>query len=147
MVRTLKRLGYVTAVVTGGFVQVIEGLATELGIDHIAANELEVRDGRLTGRLVGPLIDRVGKADALVRFANLAGVPLAHTIAVGDGANDLDMLEVAGLGIAYNAKPAVAGAADTALNVPYLDAILFLLGISREEVEAADHAAGFPRGR
>ena len=141
LVRTLKRLGYVTAVVTGGFSQVLDRLAGELGIDHLAANELEVREGRLTGRLVGPLIDRVGKAQALVRFATLAGVPLTQTIAVGDGANDLDMLAAAGLGIAYNAKPAVRRVADTALNVPYLDAILFLLGISREEVEAADRAA------
>jgi phosphoserine phosphatase len=138
LVRTLQRLGYVTAMVSGGFVQVIEGLAAELRIDHLAANTLEVADGRLTGRLVGPLLDRAGKAAALTRFAVAAGVPLSQTIAVGDGANDLDMLAVAGLGIAFNAKPAVRDAADTALNVPYLDAILFLLGISREEIELAD---------
>jgi phosphoserine phosphatase len=138
LVRTLTRLGYVTAIVSGGFVQVIEGLAAELGIDLVAANTLEVIDGRLTGRLLGPMVDRAGKAAALVRFAEAAGVPLSRTIAVGDGANDLDMLAVAGLGIAFNAKPVVRDVADTALNVPYLDAILFLLGISREEVEAAD---------
>jgi phosphoserine phosphatase len=138
LVRTLKRLGYVTAVVSGGFVQVIEPITTELGIDLVAANTLEVAEGRLTGRLVGPVVDRAGKAAALERFAELAGVPLSRTIAVGDGANDLDMLAVAGLGIAFNAKPVVRGAADTALNVPYLDAILFLLGISRQEVERAD---------
>ena len=84
------------------------------------------------------MVDRAGKAAALVRFAELAGVPLAQTVAVGDGANDLDMLAAAGLGIAFNAKPVVREAADAALNVPYLDAILFLLGISREEIEAAD---------
>jgi phosphoserine phosphatase len=138
LVRTLKRLGYETAVVSGGFTQVIGPLATELGIDHLAANELEMADGVLTGGLVGPIVDRVGKADALVRFAAAAGVPQSRTIAVGDGANDLDMLAAAGLGIAFNAKPLVRQAADTALSVPYLDAILFLLGISRDEVETAD---------
>jgi phosphoserine phosphatase len=138
LVRTLKRLGYVTAVVSGGFVQVIESVAGALGIDHVAANTLEIVDGRLTGRLVGPVVDRAGKAEAMVRFAAAAGVPLAQTVAVGDGANDLDMLAAAGLGIAFNAKPVVRDAADASLNVPYLDAILFLLGISREEVEAAD---------
>ena len=131
LVRTLKRLGYVTAAVSGGFTRVIEPVAAELGLDHVAANELEVLDGRLTGRLVGPVVDRAGKAAALARFADLAGVPMAQTVAVGDGANDLDMLAAAGLGIAFNAKPAVRDAADTALSVPYLDAILFLLGISR----------------
>jgi phosphoserine phosphatase len=141
LIRTLKRLGYVTALVSGGFVQIIDGLATALGIDHLAANTLEVVDGRLTGRLVGPMVDRAGKATALEQFAAAAGVPLAQTVAVGDGANDLDMLAVAGLGIAFNAKPAVRRAADAALNVPYLDAILFLLGIPREEIEAADQPA------
>ncbi len=141
LIRSLRRLGYVTAVVSGGFEQVIGGLAAELGIDHVAANSLEVRDGRLTGRIRGPVVDREGKADALVRFAALAGVPLSRTVAIGDGANDLDMLAVAGLGIAFNAKPVLRDAADTALNVPYLDAILFLLGISREEIEAADRDA------
>ena len=129
--RTLKRLGYETAVVSGGFTQVIGALVAELGIDHLAANELEMDDGVLTGGLVGPIVDRVGKAEALVRFAAAAGVPQSRTIAVGDGANDLDMLAAAGLGIAFNAKPLVRQAADTALSVPYLDAILFLLGISR----------------
>jgi phosphoserine phosphatase len=138
LVRTLRRLGYVTAVVSGGFTQVIDELASSIGIDHVAANTLEIEGGRLTGRLVGPIVDRPGKADALVRFAQLAGVPLTQTIAVGDGANDLDMLAVAGLGIAFNAKPVVREAADTSLSVPYLDAILFLLGISRRDIEAAD---------
>jgi phosphoserine phosphatase len=138
LVRTLKRLGYETAVVSGGFTQVIETLVLELGIDHLAANELELRNGVLTGELVGPVLDRVGKASALIRFAAAAGVPQSRTIAVGDGANDLDMLAAAGLGIAFNAKPMVRQAADTALTVPYLDAILFLLGISRGDVEMAD---------
>jgi phosphoserine phosphatase len=138
LVRTLKRLGYELAVVSGGFVQVIEALVGELGIDHLAANSLALDDGVVTGDLDGPIVDRAGKAEALVRFADAAGVPLARTIAVGDGANDMDMLATAGLGIAFNAKPVVRQAADTALSVPYLDAILFLLGISRDEVEAAD---------
>lgn len=141
MVRTLKRLGYRFALVSGGFSQVIEQIADELEIDYWAANSLEVVDGSLTGRITGPIIDRPGKADALRRFAEQAGIPIDNTVAVGDGANDLDMLAAAGLGIAFNAKPAVREAADTSLSVPYLDAIVYLLGITREEVEAADTAA------
>ncbi len=140
LVRTLKRLGYEVAVVSGGFAAVIESLVRDLGIDHLAANELVLDAGVLTGELRGPIVDRAGKADALVRFARSAGVPLSRTIAVGDGANDIDMLASAGLGIAFNAKPVVRAAADTALSVPYLDAILFLLGISRREVEQADRS-------
>jgi phosphoserine phosphatase len=141
-VRTLKRLDYRLAVVSGGFSQVTDGLVADLGIDYAAANTLEVVDGRLTGELLGPVVDRAGKAEALERFAREAGVPLSQTIAIGDGANDLDMLAMAGLGIAYNAKPVVRGAADASLSVPYLDAILFLLGISREEIEGADADEG-----
>jgi phosphoserine phosphatase len=91
---------------------------------------------------VGPFVDGAGKAAALEGFAAAAGVPLAHTDAIGDGANDLDMLARAGLGVAFNAKPVVREAAQVALNLPYLDAILFLLGITREEVEAADAEFG-----
>ncbi len=138
LVRTLKRLGYELAVVSGGFTQVIGPLVTELGIDHLAANELVVDGGVVTGELTGAIVDRAGKAEALAAFAAAAGVPVARTIAVGDGANDIDMLAAAGLGIAFNAKPVVREAADAALSVPYLDAILFLLGISRREVELAD---------
>jgi phosphoserine phosphatase len=138
LVRTLKRLGYEVAVVSGGFTQLIGPLVEELGIDHVAANVLAVEDGVVTGALDGPIVDRAGKATALAMFAEAAGVPLARTIAVGDGANDIDMLAAAGLGIAFNAKPVVREAADAALSVPYLDAILFLLGISRREVELAD---------
>jgi phosphoserine phosphatase len=138
LVRTLKRLDYKFAIVSGGFTQVTDALVADLGIDYAAANTLEIEGGRLTGRLVGPIIDRAGKATALERFAHEARVPIGQTVAIGDGANDLDMIQAAGLGIAYNAKPVVRQAADTAVNVPYLDAILFLLGISRDEVEAAD---------
>ncbi|HYH35506.1 MAG TPA: phosphoserine phosphatase SerB, partial [Nocardioides sp.] len=142
MVRVLRRLGYRFALVSGGFSQITDRLAAELGIHYAAANELEVVEGRLTGRIVGDVLDRAGKATALRRFAEAVGVPLDAVIAIGDGANDLDMLEVAGLGIAYNAKQVVRDAADTAVNVPYLDAIMYLLGISREEIEAADAEAG-----
>jgi phosphoserine phosphatase len=142
MVRTLKRLGYRFAIVSGGFSRVTDRIADDLGIDFAAANDLEIVDGRLTGRLVGPVLDRAGKAAALRRFAAEVGVPVAATVAIGDGANDLDMLSAAGLGIAFNAKPVVQRAADTAVNVPYLDAIMYLLGISREEVEAADALEG-----
>ncbi len=142
LVRTLNRVGYQVAIVSGGFTQITDRLVAELGIDHAAANTLEVVDGLLTGRVVGEVIDRPGKARALQRFATVAGVPLSQTVAVGDGANDLDMLALAGLGVAFNAKPVVRDAADTALNVPYLDSLLYLLGIAREDVEAADALDG-----
>ncbi len=138
-VRTLRRLGYRTAIVSGGFTVVTDHLARELGINHAYANQLEVHDGVLTGRVTGRIVDRKGKADLLCTIAELEGVPLSQVVAVGDGANDLDMLNAAGLGIAFNAKPIVQNAADTAINVPYLDAILFLLGIRREDIDAADN--------
>src|SRR5690606_10877115 len=138
LVRTLKRLDYRFAIVSGGFTQITDSLVEDLGIDYSAANELEVIDGKLTGRLVGEIIDRPGKARALERFAREAGLPISQTVAIGDGANDLDMIATAGLGIAFNAKPVVRPAADTAVNTPSLDSILYLLGISRDEVEAAD---------
>ena len=140
LIGTLSGLGYKSGIVSGGFIQVIRPLAAELGIDYVAANELEIADGKLTGRLCGPVIDRAGKAAALRRFAAEAGVPLSQTVAVGDGANDLDMIAAAGLGIAFNAKQVVRDAADAAVSVPYLDSILYLLGISREDVEAAEAA-------
>ncbi|HVB70120.1 MAG TPA: phosphoserine phosphatase SerB [Acidimicrobiales bacterium] len=136
LVRTLSRLGYVPAVVSGGFVEVLAPLLAELGVTLFAANHLEVLDGRLTGRLVGDVLDRAGKAQALRRFADEVGVPLEQTVAVGDGANDIDMLAAAGLGVAFNAPAMVREHADTALSVPYLDAVLYFLGISREEIDA-----------
>jgi len=142
LVRTLKRLGFTVAVVSGGFIEVVGPLAEELGIDHAHANRLEVVDGLLTGNVVGEIVDREGKADALRRFAAQERLPLSRTVAIGDGANDLDMLAAAGLGIAFNAKPIVREQADTAVNVPYLDAVLYLLGITREEIEDADEADG-----
>jgi phosphoserine phosphatase len=138
LIRTLRRLGYRCGVVSGGFTQVTDWLTIELGLDFAEANALEIADGKLTGRILGRVVDRAGKERALRHFAAVAGVPLSQTVAVGDGANDLDMISAAGLGIAYNAKPAVRTAADTSLSVPHLDAILYLLGISRDDVEAAD---------
>jgi phosphoserine phosphatase len=141
-VRTLRRLGFRCGAVSGGFTRVIEPLAEELGLDFVAANGLEVRDGRLTGRLSGPVVDRAGKAEALRRFAELYDVPPAQCVAVGDGANDIDMLAEAGLGIAFNAKPALREVADTSLSQPYLDVVLFILGVTRAEIDAADQADG-----
>lgn len=134
LVSTLKRLGYTVAVVSGGFEHVVTPIAQMLGIDHAVANRLEVVDGRLTGALVGPILDRAGKATELRRIATLERVPLEQTVAIGDGANDLDMIAAAGLGVAFNAKPVVRAAADTSVNVPRLDAILFLLGIPADEI-------------
>jgi phosphoserine phosphatase len=141
-IRTLRRLGFHCGVVSGGFRQVIDPLAHELMLDFVAANELEVVDGRLTGRVVGPIIDRAGKAKALRDFANQAGVPMEQTVAVGDGANDIDMLNAAGLGVAFNAKPALREVADASLSHPYLDTVLFILGVTRAEIEAADALDG-----
>ncbi|MBB32974.1 MAG: phosphoserine phosphatase SerB [Acidimicrobiaceae bacterium] len=136
--RTLGRLGFTTAIVSGGFSIFTDRLQRELGIQHGRANHLEVVNGRLTGELTSPIVDRRAKADFLKEIADIEGVPIEQTVAIGDGANDLDMLSEAGLGIAFNAKPIVRDAANTSLRVPYLDAVLFLLGVSREEIEAAD---------
>jgi phosphoserine phosphatase len=138
LLRTLGRLGYVPAVVSGGFLEVLEPLLRDLDVRLVAANRLEIQDGHLTGRVLGEIVDRAGKAHALERFAREVGVPLEQTVAVGDGANDIDMISLAGLGIAFNAKAVVQAHADTALSVPYLDAVLYFLGISREEIEDAE---------
>jgi len=134
LVGTLRRLGYTVAVVSGGFDHVVDPIAADLGIEHAVANRLEVVDGRLTGALVGSILDRAGKARELRRIAELERIPLEQTVAIGDGANDLDMIAAAGLGVAFNAKPVVRAAADTSVNVPRLDAILFLLGIPADEI-------------
>jgi phosphoserine phosphatase len=139
-VRTLRRMGLKVGIVSGGFRFFTDHLAGELGLDHAAANELEVVDGRLTGEVVGPVVDRAYKARFLAEIADAEGISLDQTVAVGDGANDLDMLSVAGLGIAFNAKQVVKEVADTTVSVPFLDAVLFLLGVRRDEVEAADAA-------
>lgn len=136
-VRTLRRLGYHVGVVSDGFTAFTGRFVEELDLDFAAANELEIVDGAVTGRVVGPILDRRGKAEALHRFAVQFGVPLNQTVAVGDGANDIDMLEAAGLGVAFNARSALRAAADTSVNLPYLDSVLFVLGITREEVADA----------
>jgi phosphoserine phosphatase len=145
--RTLRRLGYRIALVSGGFHEVIDPVAAELGVDAVRANRLEIVDGHLTGRVLGPVVDRAAKAAALREYTATFGIDPACTIAIGDGANDLDMLAAAGHGIAFNAKPVVQAAAHSAINVPYLDTVLYLMGISRAEVERADahdDAAGRP---
>ncbi|MCV7125084.1 phosphoserine phosphatase SerB [Mycobacterium lacus] len=144
-IRTLRRLGFRCGVVSGGFRRIIEPLARELMLDFVKANELEIVDGLLTGRVVGPIVDRAGKAQALRDFAAEFGVPMEQTVAVGDGANDIDMLAAAGLGIAFNAKPALREVADASLSHPYLDTVLFLLGVTRGEIEAADAVDGVMR--
>jgi phosphoserine phosphatase len=142
LVRTLKRLGYKVALVSGGFTLFTDHLRRELGVDYAFANHLEVADGHLTGRVDGPVVDRRRKAELLAEVAAAEGIDLAQTVAIGDGANDVDMLARAGLGIAFNAKPVVREAADTAVSVPYLDAVLFMLGIRRDDVVDADTADG-----
>jgi phosphoserine phosphatase len=142
LVSTLQKLGHSVAVVSGGFTAVIEPLIKELNISHYRANSLEIIDGKLSGKLTGKIIDRAAKAEALRDFAQAEGVELEQTIAIGDGANDLDMIAAAGLGIAFNAKPAVKAAADSTVSAPYLDSVLYLLGITREEVEEASTKDG-----
>ena len=137
LVQTLHKLGHIVALVSGGFTEVIKPIAADLNIAHYKANSLEISDGLLTGKVQGTIVDRAGKAEALREFATLEGVSLEQTIAIGDGANDLDMISIAGLGIAFNAKPAVKAAADSSVSAPYLDSVLYLLGITREEVEEA----------
>lgn len=134
LVTTLQRLGYEIALVSGGFHEIVDSVASELQISHVRANRLQVADGKLTGKTEGPIVDRPGKATAMREIAAQIGIPIENTIAIGDGANDLDMLGLAGLGIAFNAKPIVRQQADTAVNVPYLDSVLFLLGIPHSEI-------------
>lgn len=136
--RTLTGLGYRVCLVSGGFIEIVEPLARELGVTDVRANRLEIVDGHLTGRVVGPIVDRAGKREALEAFAAEYGIPMRRTIAIGDGANDVDMLDAAGLGVAFNGKAAARAAADASISVPYLDSVLFLLGITRDEVEASD---------
>lgn len=141
-IRTLNRMGYQTAVVSGGFIQVLEGLAEELELDYVRANTLEIVDGKLTGNVTGKIVDRAAKAEFLREFAADSGLKMYQTVAVGDGANDIDMLSAAGLGVAFNAKPALKEIADTSVNHPFLDEVLHIMGISRDEIDLADQEDG-----
>ena len=134
LIKTLHKLGHKVGVVSGGFLNVIEPLLRDLRVDFYRANTLEVIGGKITGRISGPIINREAKAEALVEFAKKEGVELNQTIAIGDGANDLGMIEIAGLGIAFNAKPKVKLQADASISTPYLDSVLFLMGITRAEI-------------
>ena len=126
----------------GSEIQVLEGLSEELELDYVRANTLEIVDGKLTGNVIGEIVDREAKATLLREFADDSGVRMDQTVAVGDGANDIDMLSAAGLGIAFNAKPALKEIADTSVNHPFLDAVLYILGVPRSEVDVAEEEAG-----
>jgi len=136
LVAALRRLGFRTAIVSGGFALAAESVRARLAIDWAFANELEVAEGLLTGRVREPILDAAAKARIVRELAESTGITLDQVIAVGDGANDLPMLEIAGLGIAFNAHAAVRARAQHHLNRPRLDSILFLLGISEREVRA-----------
>ncbi|ABK03503.1 phosphoserine phosphatase [Arthrobacter sp. FB24] len=129
LVAAFQAGGHAVAVVSGGFNQILRPIAEDLGMDYWIANELEIVDGALTGKVLGAVIDRAAKEKYLREWAAAEGIPLEHTIAVGDGANDLDMLSAAGIGVAFNAKPAVRAAADAAVNLPYLDAVRHIAGV------------------
>lgn len=132
-VETLQRTGFRCGIVSGGFTQVAQYLADDLGLDFVAANTLEVVDGVLTGKLVGEIVDRAGKAAALRRFAEKYQIPLSQTVAVGDGANDIDMLTTAGLGIAFNAKPVVTQHVHAAVSHASMAPVLFILGVTADK--------------
>jgi phosphoserine phosphatase len=137
LIRVLKRLGYRTAIISGGFSVAAEALKARLGIDYAHSNVLEEKDGKLTGRTLGPIINARRKAELLERIAQTEGILLDQVVAVGDGANDLLMLERAGLGIAFRAKLKLRQAADTSVSSGGLDAILFLLGLNERELQEA----------
>ncbi|QCO98592.1 phosphoserine phosphatase SerB [Arthrobacter sp. 24S4-2] len=129
LVAAFKAAGHAVAVVSGGFNQILRPIAADLALDYSIANELEIVDGALTGKVLGAVIDRAAKEKYLREWAAAEGIPMEHTIAVGDGANDLDMLSAAGIGVAFNAKPAVRAAADAAISMPYLDAVRHIAGV------------------
>jgi len=129
LVAAFKAAGHVVAVVSGGFNQILRPIAEDLGLDYWIANELEIVDGVLTGKVLGDVIDRAAKEKYLREWSAAEGIALEHTIAVGDGANDLDMLGAAGIGVAFNAKPAVRAVADAAINMPHLDAVRHIAGV------------------
>ena len=138
LVRVLKRLGYKIAVISGGFSRAAAALKRRLGVDYAYSNNLEVSGGKLTGRVVGPIVNGQRKAELLETIAQAEGVLLDQVIAVGDGANDALMLERAGLGIAFHAKPKLRETADTSISAAGLDAILYLLGFSARELQEVE---------
>jgi phosphoserine phosphatase len=127
LVSTLHSKGHSVSLVSGGFIDIIEPMIKELSIEYFKANKLEIVDEVLTGGLVGPIIDRAGKGSALIEFASMSGVEIIHTVAIGDGANDLDMMAAAGLSIAFNAKPIVVDAADLSITEPSLRSVIDLI--------------------
>lgn len=129
LVVNLHALGHCVSLVSGGFINVIGPLAEQHRIDFVRANELEVIDGMLTGKVIGRIIDRAAKATALAEFAKAAGVAMHNTVAIGDGANDIDMLKLAGVSIAFNAKPIVVELADLSITEPSLRSVLTLLDL------------------
>ncbi|MCZ6644667.1 MAG: phosphoserine phosphatase SerB [SAR324 cluster bacterium] len=136
LIRVLQRLGYRTAVISGGFNYFTDRIKNAFGLDYAFGNRLEIKDGLVTGKIIEPVIDGQGKAAILCDIARTEHIHLDQVIAIGDGANDLPMLQMAGLGIAFNARPAVQEAAEHSLSQTRLDAILFLLGITQEDVTA-----------
>lgn len=134
LIRILRRLGFKTAVISGGFDFFTDRLKGELGLDYAYANALEIVDGKVTGRVAGAIVDGQRKADLLAEIAEREGITLSQVIAIGDGANDLPMLGRAGLGIAFNAKARVREQADYHINQGSLDSILYLLGIAEWEM-------------
>ena len=129
LVNTLHAKGHSVALVSGGFIDIIAPMIQSLSIKYYKANKLEIVDGALTGGLIGPIIDRSAKALALKEFATTSGVAIENTVAIGDGANDLDMMAAAGLSIAFNAKPVVVEAADLAINEPSLRSVIDLINL------------------
>ena len=130
LIAAFKAAGHHVAVVSGGFAQILDPLAAELGLDFARANDLVIDGGRLTGKINGTVVDRAFKEVMLRKWAAELGVGMEHTIAAGDGANDLDMVGAAGLGVAFNAKPLLRDAADARIDLPRLDIIADLVGIS-----------------
>jgi phosphoserine phosphatase len=135
LVKVLKQLGYRLAIISGGFSHAAEALKRRLNIDYAFSNNLEIEGGRLTGRVLGPIVNAQRKAELLEIIAQLEGVLLDQVVAVGDGANDIFMLEKAGLGIAFHAKTKLREAADTSISGAGLDAVLYLLGITAREIK------------
>lgn len=135
LIDTLKKYGFKTAILSGGFTFFGDYLQKELGIDYVYANELEIKDGFLTGNYIGDIVDGNKKAEFLQEIADKEGIDIAQTIAVGDGANDLPMLNLAGLGIAFHAKPTVKNSAQSAISSIGLDGILYLLGYHDRHID------------